>query len=651
MDRFKFYTINDLSLNFAYDRINELLENIEFDEDILLIDVLEYYNVYRLVENIKEKDTNHNFVDEQKQKDIKSFIAKYFNKKNKSNIIQDFNSFNKNVKDDNENRERLIQYFDDYLVCFEKYKLHNKIEEGDFEKILELESIPFYHYLVSPYFSSKYPEQIKKVFLLIPSNFELVISGFTDRGKQYNLPGSIQSDEYSQLCIDYIESDCVNLSYLEMVLNGIKGINKYFKLTPNIRFRAKNRYQEEMNRLRLMESTTYYNTVLEIHTKYTEYISSHSTYKALIDEDWLKKNCDPYSLLSYFRSVNFFLVDQFYLGLCSYPNCEMDIFEKTFGTRTKRNYEAGAHFYNKNALLLSFIHHYQEFLRSDLDTSLELVLQYFFNDYIFETYGVKFLKLEFPIEQMSIKKRTLDLFVLEESLRKQWYLFVEDGEVSAELFSLLSETPEIQELRSLIKDKHFYINKKDNNQERIMYLLFSDQAPITYVSEEKHANNFTNLIRNNNVRLDDYKNSSTYVEFLIDNDVVSNDREYLYFNYDQNLKIFRYSDIYCYDSISKLSLLSGINDHWKQTLDQVIDDMVNDNILTGVSTLYTQKEADYLNYIINDSKFDNSLGIRNKYGHGSILEDNLNDYYYSLLVLVMFALKIDQELIYHSNNK
>ncbi|WP_415368084.1 hypothetical protein [Erysipelothrix rhusiopathiae] len=651
MGRYKFYTINDRGMNFPYDRINELLESIELDEDILLIDVLEYYNIYRLVENIKENDSNHKLVDEHKQKNIKSFIAKYFNTKNKSDIIQDFNAFNKNVKEDFENKERLIQYFDDYLICFEKYKLHSKIEEVDFEKILELESIPIRYYLVSSYFSKIYPEQIKKNILSKPSNFKLVISGFINGGEKYNFPSIISSKEYSQLCKDYINSEGVNPNYLQILFKGVSGINGYFDLTPNIQLRAKKRYQEIMNELMKSENTIHYKNSFTIFKNYEEYISCDSIYKALMDVDWLINNSDSYSLLSYFRAVNYFFIDEFYLGLCSYPNFEMDIFEKIFGVRTKRHYEVGSHFNNKNFLLKNFIHAYQNFLSNNLDSSLELVLQYYFNDYIFDKYGINFLKVEFPIEQMSIKNKTLCLLVLEENLRKQWNLFVEEGEVTADLFAFCSKTPSFQELGSLVEKKHFYINEEDQTQQKIMLLLFSDQAFINYVSKEKRADNFVDLIVKNNVKLDEYKENAEDVEFLIVNNVVTDDGDHLYFNVAQGIKVFEYMCIYNYGSISRLSLSSESDGPFNETRNLVIDEMVNEQILYARSTLYSKSEADYLSFIINDSLFDNSLGIRNKYGHGSVVEDDYDDYYYSLLVLVMFALKIDQELIYINNNK
>ena len=65
------------------------------------------------------------------------------------------------------------------------------------------------------------------------------------------------------------------------------------------------------------------------------------------------------------------------------------------------------------------------------------------------------------------------------------------------------------------------------------------------------------------------------------------------------------------------------------------------------STLLSEPEQDYFNYIFNNSEFDNSIGLRNKYTHGnqSIDEDqNKKDYYTILRLLILIVMKINDEL-------
>jgi hypothetical protein len=57
---------------------------------------------------------------------------------------------------------------------------------------------------------------------------------------------------------------------------------------------------------------------------------------------------------------------------------------------------------------------------------------------------------------------------------------------------------------------------------------------------------------------------------------------------------------------------------------------------------------------MNNSKFDNSWGIRNKYQHGSPAYDSEEQYYFdssiSLLILIIYASKINEEIIYKKHN-
>ena len=64
------------------------------------------------------------------------------------------------------------------------------------------------------------------------------------------------------------------------------------------------------------------------------------------------------------------------------------------------------------------------------------------------------------------------------------------------------------------------------------------------------------------------------------------------------------------------------------------------------NTLFSKPEADYLNYVLNRSEFSNGLDLRNKYIHdtNSLKEEVFyNDYYLLLRILVLIALKIQDE--------
>lgn len=378
MSRFKYYSLNDLSLKASLDRVEFLLIDVKFSEEKDLLDVLEYYNVYKLVESIKSVEPMHEIIDEVKLKTLLKSISKYFNLKTKQDVINDFNSFASDFSGDCEGDRELISYFDDYLSCFEKYKLNKKIDDSDFEILCSIESIPIHFYLRTGYFAQIYPTQLKSRFLSKEKNFELLLLNFTDRENKYKFPQEISKDEYSELCIRYINSEDSNINYIKLLVHGIKGISVFFDLTHNISAMAEKKYKEEKDRISDTDSVIRFSNTIEVYTDYTEYINSNTLFKSLIDLEWLRQNNDKYSLLSFCRSFKYLFIDQSIIGLCSFPNSEMSIIERSLGVGTNNYYKCGSLFSNKNCLILYTIDLYQNILKQEFDLSIEKLLEYFF---------------------------------------------------------------------------------------------------------------------------------------------------------------------------------------------------------------------------------------------------------------------------------
>lgn len=105
-------------------------------------------------------------------------------------------------------------------------------------------------------------------------------------------------------------------------------------------------------------------------------------------------------------------------------------------------------------------------------------------------------------------------------------------------------------------------------------------------------------------------------------------------------KLFDYGVIHYYNGIIKIYRKVDLKRQQHE-----IDEMLKEGLLAYKNTLFSKPESDYLNYILNDSEFDNALGIRNKYLHGSIFEDNIQDMMYGLIILTIYVIKINEELI------
>ncbi|HHH5837612.1 TPA: hypothetical protein ACP2TU_002496, partial [Listeria innocua] len=152
----------------------------------------------------------------------------------------------------------------------------------------------------------------------------------------------------------------------------------------------------------------------------------------------------------------------------------------------------------------------------------------------------------------------------------------------------------------------------------------------------------------NKIKKDDFHNYQRLdIEFLLDNYIISIDKKGDIFITEKQLlririfsNIYKYGVIHYYHSNKKLDINKELT--YQQ---QEIDEMIEEELLIYENTFFAKPEVDYLNYILNNSEFDNALGIRNKYSHGSIVDENEDDYFYLLIVLVVYIIKINEELI------
>ncbi|KAF0468628.1 hypothetical protein [Pediococcus pentosaceus] len=51
MERFKFYSINDASIDFYWGRIKKVMKNVESNDHPTFLDVLEFYNINKILKN------------------------------------------------------------------------------------------------------------------------------------------------------------------------------------------------------------------------------------------------------------------------------------------------------------------------------------------------------------------------------------------------------------------------------------------------------------------------------------------------------------------------------------------------------------------------------------------------------------------------
>ncbi|ABJ68030.1 MULTISPECIES: hypothetical protein [Pediococcus] len=674
MERFKFYSINDASIDFYWGRIKKVMKNVESNDHPIFLDVLEFYNINKILKNdiyLSE------FSKEQIKKIRGSFNKKiniFFSSLTKENIIYYLEclfSVTSNTSIENYHNPKDAKNTDidsnstffraDFLECFEKFQLDKKITESDLKNIINRFSIPIWYFLKSDYFSIRYPKLIKTFFLSNTENFELFLSNYIVNNDNYVIPDNISTAELYNLCEWYIDESS-NLNYLRLINQGIKDIQRLV-IDAKLKLKAQRKIEQLEKVFLNSQSKKNSNGFLQsvaIYTDRKKYLTSEkSELKILIDVDDIKTHSSFESLLNYLMYMDYFFNENWILNLGSFPNFESSTLTRLFyGPKTRKNYETSFYFHNKDLLVKQAFKGFQHILDENLGLRIEDLINYFFEKYCENNFEIEWLPIRFAGEKEKINIQTKNLFTIEEQIRKQWNLLIDEGEIDKDLFALES-TPRIYDLGSFLHKKYIYLNEENKDIKKVLELLFSDQSHLNTVKVTDgylHENSFIQLLEKHNINYSFFENYQRQdINYLIENNIITKRKDdVIYVNKKQMRRIrifsmiFNYGVINYYNGLTKISRKVDLKQQQNE-----IDEILEEGLLIYKDTLFSKPESDYLNYLLNDSEFDNALGIRNKYLHGSVFEDNVEDLLYALIILTIYVIKINEELILnkHYDNK
>ncbi len=231
---------------------------------------------------------------------------------------------------------------------------------------------------------------------------------------------------------------------------------------------------------------------------------------------------------------------------------------------------------------------------------------------------------------------------------KQFRMFVQDKQIDRELFEMSSEHICIESIPSLLKRKYCYpLSQAIQND---MYYLFSDQALLSWPQKSEHSFEeystlFELLIKEKEIKITDFdEQQAESINWLINRGCLKliQEKQYLRMEYS---KVAFLKDIYenGYTCIY-------YKPHWQN----MIDVMIASGDIKEKNTLFSEQEADYLNYELNKSVFSNGLDLRNKYAHSSYSRDEKQqkmDYMELLKLMILVVTKINDEFCFWTEEK
>lgn len=597
--------------------------------DVLsLFEIIQYINDYNKLNN-KGQDLLKSIIE--MKRNLNSVVGLFFSKVDDKKIIELFNEC-KNKYDE----------IEVLLKCFVKYKIFDKISDSTFEIILDNELIYAYSILKHKKIVEKYDNIIKKRLMDNYETAELLVRKYDyDEKETFYLP-LLTQNEKKVIISNYIENANANLNYLNALYFHVDS-NDSYKLTNKQRIQIKKAISKKNEEISKNGITYGYGIEIIIDENQEDYISpifekDKHIYK--IPGKWIDKNLDyPTILNNFIYLLNYVDMDMNFNDLAISKN--EGIFDRFIFRKNKTNYVSGFVFKHNEAYKHLSFHEYINYLKQKHNIDIEDVIEWFFNEYLFNEFGISNYKINLSIDKKYIN-RCKSLFPEFDSVLKKYRLFIEFKEISNELLNETKEFYKIDDCPSFIKDKYLVLNEQNCDIINILNLLFSDQSNITYINDNLHDSNFAKLILKNNVKINDFEDREFQlrrVNFLIEKKII-------HINNENILEINR----------EILAVCKYLFDHnfLRNHHSEIEQNFIEKGYLLPCTRLFAPDEANYLNYYLNNSKFGDAIALSNKYRHSdTTLEDEkqiYNDYLLGLRMLILIMIKINDELCYYNSN-
>lgn len=599
-------------------------------------EVIEFYNITRYIESgaylttwsKQEKDIFNNSLPA-----LHSIVQTYFNSITKHNLLR----IAKQV-------ER--QYHNDFLALFVKKGLINRTSERQFLSVINKSGIHLRHVLRHKSLVDKYGKSIESKILSEPKNAELLVDKYIKRNErlEYDLhfPSTLDQAKKESLILKYVDSEIANPNYLKLIANAhkVQGL----RLSPTIKVKAKReskKQEDDMFQSGNSFSTEYIVRIVADQEEAIIANDSGAKVERLISQSWLDNNSDYVTILQNFIHLFEFTDDNMRIFLAN-SYAEMDIVDRFFGMKAKRDYEIGVGFHSKEQISLMVLHGIQIYLKRS-DKSLEKAIEWFFCDYLKAEFNIEGFSVKLPSENASHREKCFAIFPEMEGMLKQFNLFVVDGEIDHELIEASSDSFDYHQIKSLLNNKYAYVNPS-SELSTILTLLFSDQSGLTYINDDLQDTNLFSLILKKDTPL---KLVPSYnqekIKFLIQKKVLKLKDGLLKFRNTNELLLLILLNVFPFVEYHNL----------KDGIKLVADQYIKKKYLEYDSSLLSKTEAQYFNYYLNRVEFDNGLNLRNTYAHGSnpAKEDSEYLYHYNLglMLFVLLIIKINDEFCNRSN--
>ena len=644
MRRVKFYSKGDLSVGGYLNHVTQLISGFKKEQLDDINKVLELYNCTKFIDNkLYHKDWSDNYISNLKgqSKQVMGNIAKKFSRINEMNLTDIVSQI------DN-------MYKEDFLELFSKFKLTERINDNQIKSILKSGYLHINQICKHKHLVFSYTDIIREELISDPINIELLLDEFVvlnrnqEREKMY-IPNNLTKEDIHLLIDSYIKHPEANLNYLELIRNN-KNDDK-FSVTDELRWKAKKKIDEKEEEIFRGNSGISITYQLKLDTdvkNIVDYQINGFESTVIIDKNYLKNTLDYPSILNNFIWLFSFVDMNGRMSFVSKENSgEPHLFD-LFSMSSKKDYDNNLSFKISEQYGHLIMGMYYNFLKSN-DIYLESVIKWFFEEYLKNELEVKQYTFETPNQSSSYREKCRDILAEFDYSLQQYKSYVDYGQINHEMLGVSSSGISFNNVPSKIENKYAYPKE---SLETIFQLLFSDQSNLGCLGEtEKSKSTFYELINDETVSYNDFQDhQKSRLDYIFDKGYIMIDASG-HIQWTDKEKVFVLKSLFDYGVINFKRLSQNMQD-------QLLH-LKKEGHIYFQSSLFTQQEQDFLDYYLNNSKFQNGPQIRNKYLHGrqgNKSENlNFNNYLIILRLIVLVVIKINDDLIFqpktnkHSN--
>lgn len=631
--RIKFYSVHDLSFASNMKRVESFFEKWEQNTcspDINTI--LELYNIKQYFSTGRVLSTWSNEQLDEYQKKV-SLIPGIIGRFCNSVLDEEWNCMFKSTE---------INYVDDFWTVIDNYKVYSKISANTIGSILDSNSDCVWYILRHRALSAYYGTVLTNHLLTNCNTAPRMISFFLETSSEQDdhlyFPEEFTPEMRIKIINDYVDEENPNINTLQLLENA-----RVFDGQPiedKLRRKVRNKRKELQEKLSDKAVGISYGIQVEFNSvpngAYEEKFNrADNTIHCTYSRDWIAENRDYPTLLNNFIYL-FKYVDRFFRCTFVSLKCRLSLTEKHLFTRGKDDYITGSSFDLKRALAsLQMAAYYQELKL--LNIRLEDIFSWFFEVYLRDEFQAIGFSYRPPSDGTTYYEKCKLISSAIDGVLKQYSLFREDGYVDRELLEMSSRQTVFGDIGSTVSNKYAYANSPDIRTE--MFLLFDDQSILHFTEKTGNSNysSLPQLLVSEKMSLSDFAEYQlSGLNWLIERgSIFADENGYLQ---PKKSRVFVLNDLFLNEVICPI--------YYDDELRHQVSNLAASGDLRYESTLFSIPEQKYLNFILNNAEFGNSLGIRNRYIHDTCpLDENTEFSHYCelLKIMVLIIIKINAE--------